>query len=311
MLRDDIIQGLRELATRTRSARTTKDHLAIMSEGQRLLTGMREVWASDTKRAATLSAFTDAYAPPATRLFEGLLRDSSFISFLVDVIASEDMAELTEVALDWLLGHVVADMTRLGLALDERFFLKRQRFWELVADRMASARRVDLAVAACLALRQEMPNRWVELTARVVELKKGKKASDAYEFAVGAVNTLVNQGRELELSQLERALRRVKVAVRPVSASVRQAADAGDAQRLASAEARLARLEAGANADGKENDALGAVAAAKLVGYTYPGFRKVLARDPDLQKCYHRAPGTRSRMIFSRNKLEQWKATRS
>lgn len=82
--------------------------------------------------------------------------------------------------------------------------------------------------------------------------------------------------------------------------------------RLADTEARVARLEAKLLRRGDdEDDALRFDAAARVVGYSPAGLRKVLKRDPDLARCYHRAPGMSSRLIFSRKALESWKASRT
>jgi hypothetical protein len=60
-----------------------------------------------------------------------------------------------------------------------------------------------------------------------------------------------------------------------------------------------------------DDDAIRITAAAHICGYTVGGFRKLLRKDADLCRCYHKAGGTSSRLIFSRKKLEAWKAARS
>lgn len=80
--------------------------------------------------------------------------------------------------------------------------------------------------------------------------------------------------------------------------------------RLAERDARLARLEARVAGE-PEDDALGIAAAARLIGYSVSNLRKLVRSDPALAACYWRAPGKSSRLIFSRQKLERWKAAHS
>jgi hypothetical protein len=82
------------------------------------------------------------------------------------------------------------------------------------------------------------------------------------------------------------------------------------AARLAALEGRLARIEAqGAGAD--EDSTLDTAGAARFLGYSVHGLYKLLERDHELGKCYFRAPGKRSRMRFSRQALERYKAART
>ena len=83
------------------------------------------------------------------------------------------------------------------------------------------------------------------------------------------------------------------------------------AGRLAEAEARIARLEAKLHGAAELDDAMQLAAAARLCGYSGSNFRKLAKKDPELARCYHKAPGRASRLIFSRKALERWKAARS
>jgi len=58
-----------------------------------------------------------------------------------------------------------------------------------------------------------------------------------------------------------------------------------------------------------DTDLVGIAAAARIVGYSVSGFKKLLARDADLVATYSRA-GPKAHRRFSRRKLESWKRSR-
>lgn len=83
------------------------------------------------------------------------------------------------------------------------------------------------------------------------------------------------------------------------------------AGRLAEAEARIARLETKVTGSDLEDDAMQIAQAARFCGYSVSNFRKIARSDADLARCYHKGTGRAARLIFSRKKLDGWKAART
>ncbi|MGH7294575.1 MAG: helix-turn-helix domain-containing protein [Polyangiaceae bacterium] len=50
--------------------------------------------------------------------------------------------------------------------------------------------------------------------------------------------------------------------------------------------------------------------AAELLGYSRSGLRKLLKRDADLARCYSKAPGAASKLVFDRRALLAWRESR-
>lgn len=84
------------------------------------------------------------------------------------------------------------------------------------------------------------------------------------------------------------------------------------AHRIALAEARLARVEAQLRHVPETDDALTTEQAARMVGMSVSGLRKIYARDADLARCSYRPGGTdRAPLRWSRVALEAWRRGRS